>query len=568
MPEFEPDEVGQYVRRYDVITEKGSDDDKRIIADVLEWMEGPVHTIHLSKQKNDKEESDKRTSELLRAGMALEKGDKVAAIDTVKEISHASLAEKLVSVWTDLKNATQDLLSGHRPKTAVTTIGLIAAGTALGAVLGTLVFPLIGTAIGGTVGAAITTGVAAAGGSLGLAIIGAFTGSWLSNKIARKFFKEEHRSKLAKRSTQTLEKDYGISPKIANLIYWYLYNREKTILSPLCKRYYKMLRVGITQGNPIVIEETTRFFCRELELLNLEMDPENPDPKLNQEIEAVLMVLQHLEKSPGISKDNRNKIQKTIQEYLDYQAPTEKAHQRLKTSRYQKSELLPQEASLSPEVSDISPHEHAKPQKAKAVTFSVESTQKSPIKPKQGLRCESQDALPKVSLKSVKNKFIQSLHKPDYGIKNVEVIDKNAFKAETINYRYKIIKQDGERLPDIFYREKIREENQQTTEIMVDKGQLTPSNQALILQILVEHAKAYYECTQNQDLTVVAKNDDEFAIQLMAAALRAGLKPTLDKDEYPENTPERENVMKKAYELAALAPKAPRRVGFVMEPRW
>ena len=210
-PIFDNKKLGKYPRRYDHLTEEsGSPDDKAIVADLLQWMSVDAKgAVPLSQ-----DEKKKDIIEMVEAGVKLAGLDKVTAVSQLQESSiHSHLQTGLKKIFYDLYYGAKDLLSKRRVKTTLAVIGGIGVGVAIGAVLGTLVFPGIGTAIGGSFGALISGGVATLGGGIGFGILGGVAGSWLGNKISKRFFKEERHYELSKRITSKVKSQYGISGK-------------------------------------------------------------------------------------------------------------------------------------------------------------------------------------------------------------------------------------------------------------------------------------------------------------------------------------------------------------------
>lgn len=103
-------------------------------------------------------------------------------------------------------------------------------------------------------------------------------------------------------------------------------------------------------------------------------------------------------------------------------------------------------------------------------------------------------------------------------------------------------------------------------ELSVDLSKSKLDENALS-ETLVNRARMIYKKTKNPEITVYADGDDKMAVQLMAAALKADLKPTLDEKEYPKHTHEekarRNLIIEKAYKLAGQEPpQEKKKVGF------
>ncbi|HRE30637.1 MAG TPA: hypothetical protein PLD88_01555, partial [Candidatus Berkiella sp.] len=251
-PKFDYKNLGKYPRRYDVLSEDtGKKEDKEVIADVLEWMHEPVEGA-IDKGNGSK----KDVMEMVDAGLSLTQLNKVSAISTMQNsASHGHVKRGVSKLFYDLYYGAKDLLSRRRVKTTLTTVAGIGIGVAIGVVLGTIVFPGIGSAIGGAIGGAIVGTTAALGGGIGLGILGGVAGSWFGKKISSKLFKEEKHYELSKKLTSKIKKRYGISGKTLLMMNGYLYNRQHNVKSPLCQRYYRMLRKnGIQKGDNVAIE--------------------------------------------------------------------------------------------------------------------------------------------------------------------------------------------------------------------------------------------------------------------------------------------------------------------------
>ncbi|MCS5710471.1 hypothetical protein [Candidatus Berkiella aquae] len=518
-PKFNYKKLGKYPRRYDVLSEDSDkEEDKEVIADVLEWMNEPVaDAIDNGKKRKD-------VMEMVDAGVALSQLNKVSAISTMQNAtSHGHVRRGVSKLFYDLYYGARDLLSKQRVKTTLTTVAGIGAGVAIGVVLGTIVFPGIGSAIGGAIGGAIVGTTAALGGGIGLGILGGVAGSWLGKKISSKLFKEEKHYELSKKLTSKIKKRYGISGKTLLMMNDYLYNRQHNVKSPLCQRYYRMLRKnGIQKGDNVAIEKMAHYFNHELKLLALELDADPDNEALQEDKKAVLYIMRHLVKAEGIPAKTREKIQQTLNEIS-------------------KKKELPSARMVQDE-----------PEPEKTVKrLSV-----------------VQEPLKKEPRAQLNKRFVDNLRKANLGIKEVE---EEHHRPESMNhsyYQYHIKRHNKPDLPDILFREVKISPNHYSAEVMVDKTQLDEENKEAVSAVLVAQARALYESTGNKHLKIIADKDDDFAIRLMAAALVADMIPDLDEREYPLDTPEqkakREQIMEKAYAIAGLEPpyKAKTRVGF------
>jgi hypothetical protein len=292
----------------------------------LEWLQADV-----PERERVLDSRKARLRELIQAGSELNQADKIAAIRDLKNSSFRSgLVDNAIELVTDVYYAARDILSNRKVKTSLAIVGGMGLCAGIGAVLGTLVFPVLGTAIGGAVGAAIAGGVAAVGGPIGLGIIGAVAGSWLGKKFSNYFFSSEKRFELSRKTTDEIKRqsglpskklfrrvkpNTGISSKTAQLMNGYLYNRRKAINSPLCKKYYKILRKnGLYEADPMLLEKCAHFFCHEIILLQKELKKKPQDAALQKDLEAVWHIVNKLKKAEGFSAGTRLKIAKTIKD--------------------------------------------------------------------------------------------------------------------------------------------------------------------------------------------------------------------------------------------------------------
>lgn len=287
-PLFQAHTLGLYLRPYDDILEKESEANQNRLLEVLAWL----------NQKISEEATDKKSSvtldELQEFIELLEPEEKSGISSIFSAVLGASVIKGLTSVAKDFYYGMRDLLATRKVKTTLLTIGLIVLGAAIGIVLGTLVFPGIGSAAGGAAGATAAV-MTAVGGTAGLSILGAFGGSWLGKKLSGKFFKKEKRFELSKRVTHKIKKQSKVSSEVAQMINGYLYNRAKTIHSPMAKRCYKNLRkVGILKAKAQGMEKIAHFFCQELSLLLQEKTQTGINDKLDDEIKGVVYILENL----------------------------------------------------------------------------------------------------------------------------------------------------------------------------------------------------------------------------------------------------------------------------------
>ncbi len=487
---FKAAEIGKYKRSYDELSEE-NEDDAAELAQVLSWLQDDIPKVTVKESK-----AQYPLRDLATAGLKLGQKNKFQALQALNASPYQGhLFEKAFSVVKDLVYGARDLFSGKRVKTTLAIGGGIAAGAAIGAVLGTFVFPGIGSAIGGAVGTAIASGVALAGGTVGLSIIGAFVGSWFGKKFSKKAFKHEKHFEVSKRITDKIKKRIGVDSKTTQMINGYLYNRSKTVESAACQKYYKMLlKHGINEANPFVMEQISRFFCKELVLLDHEKKTNGSSTGLEKDRQAVIHILNQLKVAKGLSTQSREKIKETMD---------------------------------------------------------ASKVKKSKSSPKQGLEYTSDVEIFPEDIVNAKEKFM--LHLQEIGIKNVELINSKP-KKNSITYRYQIVTQDNLQLPDVVFKGKKDKDNHYHASVLVDGNELNIQNQDKVVQVIVAQAKAYQEKTGKSDITILSGRDDDLAVKIMAAVLKSGLKPSLDSQEYPSDSVAEKNRIKMILERAnALA---------------
>ncbi len=497
---FDADAIGKYKRSYDDLSE--DDDDNAAtqkIAQNLEWLKEKV-----PEREPVEKGAKNRLQDLLAAGLELEKANDVSAIAALKNASHkGTIIDKAVDLLKDLYYGARDILSGRRVKTSLTIAGGIALGVGIGIVLGTIVFPGIGSAIGGAVGAALTGAVAAIGGTVGLAVLGGFVGSLFGKKISNKAFKQEKRFEVSHRITRKIKQRVGISSKTVQAINGYLYNRAKSVKSPILKKQYKALRrLGIMEADPTAMEKIAHFFCQELAILEKEMQGNNASTELRKEIEAVVYILKKLNKAEHLSIESKAKIMKSFDNF-------KKSHHSLPS--IQQGLELDSEKEISPEV-----------------------------------------------LANSKDRFMA--HIPDLEIESIRATDKRSNKG-TISYRYDITTKDGQALPTVVFKGRKEDEAHYQTMVTVNADKINRNNQSQLTKVFVAQAKAHYENTGNTEVIILAAGNDELAVQLAAAVLNIGLKPLLHNSEYPPDNPSaqarKKDIMSKAQALAKELPKTP-----------
>lgn len=527
--------LGKHPRRTDQITEESDDDgDKAIIADLLQWMQ--VDAKGATPLKKDKDEKD--VVEMIEAGLTLSGLDKVSAISSLQSSPIKShIKTGLTGLLYDIYYGAKDLLSKQRVKTTLTILAGIGIGVAIGAVLGTIVFPGIGTAAGGAIGGLITSGLAAVGGAVGLSIIGGVIGSWLGNRVSKKLFKEERHYELSKRVTSKIKSDFGIQHKTTHRMSAYLYNRRMAVKSPLCQRYYRMLRKNaIKQADPIAFEKLGYYFCNELKLLDLELQADPSNVALLEDRRVVLLILRDLKGS--------KKLPTVMTKYIE---------QTLKTRQEEKRA----DSVVPPARMEVNSRNRAATAPAAVA---------SPILPSSKV---------KSGMEQVNQRFVNNLREAkQLGKLDIKAVDAEQHRPDSKNhsyYLYHISRPNKPDLPDIMYREVKINANQYSAEVLVDKSKLDEENENDVSEVLVAQAKAIYQSSGNRHLKVIADKDDVLAVRLMAAALKADMIPELDEREYPLDTPQatdkRKVMLEQAYALAGIQqpvePKA--RVGFRVE---
>lgn len=505
-PIFDNKKLGKYPRRYDLRTEESErEDDKAIIADMLQWMEVKTDGgVDLGQAKDRKD-----IMEMMDVGIALGSADKISAISRLQNSPIKShLHTGANKIFYDIYYGAKDLLSKRKVKSTLTVLAGVGIGVAIGAVLGTVVFPGIGSAIGGAVGGFIAGGVAAVGGGIGLGIIGGVVGSWLGNKIANKVFKDEKHYELSKRITSKVKGQYGISGRTQQMMNAYLYNRLQAVKSPLCKRYYRMLRKnGIKKGDGIAIEKLAHYFCQELSLLNLELKEDQNNESLLEDKRAVLHILRQLKNAEGIPYSTRKRVENALDD-------------------------LSKKPDLPP---------------ARMVVDNDDS-----------LDAAAQKSAIHEPIGQINQRFVNHLNDAKLGITKIEA---EHHRPESVNhsyYKYHIQRHNKPDLPDITYREVKVNANQYTAEVLVDREQLDDDNKEGVCAVLVANARAIYETSGNKHLKVLSDQDDDLAVRLMAAALVANMEPELDEKEYPLDTPaqreKRDLLMEQAYSVAGITP--------------
>lgn len=529
-PVFEVKKLGQYPRRYDVVSEdSGQENDKMIVADLLRWME--VKGSGVTPHQSQKKEQD--ILEMAEAGIALGGLDKVAAISTLQStVLHGPTRKGVRKLLHNIYYGLKDLSSGKRVKSTATVLTGIAAGAALGAVLGTVIFPGIGTAIGGVLGAV--------GGGIILGVAGGVLGSWIARKIAKKAFADERDYEVSKSKTTPIKKQYGIKHHVVQLMNAYLHNRSQAVQSPLCQHYYTLLRKNaIRKADGVAMQKLAHFFCQELSMLNLELDEESDNQALLEDKRAVLYILRQLKNAEGLPIATRRYIEKTLSEHnANSRAPSPRVSSDFSEPPFERST---RELRV----------DRAEPLNRRSRQSESQS------EPDRTLRQRE-------SITKVNQRFVDNLRQSKLKVKEVQAEHHRPDSVNHSYYRYHVTRHDEPDLPDIIFRETKVSENVYSSEMLVNKAEITQENQEAVSEELVAMAKAF-AAAGNKRLKVVAAKDEELAVRFMAAALVAKCEPYLDEAEFPDKL-KREELEKRAYKVARLEPHDEEvRVGFRLE---
>ncbi len=517
---FRAYKIGAYARTGDEISEDDGRKQMEKIAENLQWMKETIPERLKAKDEPD------QVRRFIEGGLELEFADEIAAFKILKKSSQkTTFISGAVDVIKTVGYGIRDIWGGRRVKTAATVLTGIAIGITVGILIGTLLFPGVGTAVGAAVGGALSAATfTTIGGTIGATILGALAGSWLGKKIASKVFKTEKRFELSKEITDKLEKNFGIDSETARLMNGYLYNRAKAVKSDLSKKSYKILRtLGIYEGNPIAIEKAARFFCHELLALEKETKDDELNPALEQEIDAVLYILQKLKKASGLSLEARLEIDDALKDFDNRQAA--RALSKIDTKDVNQVNELQELLAL----------------KNKKLLFKREPGTDT------GVKTEAKIAYsPEVSEK-IRAQFSDEIRKmPE--IKTMKMSqDSDLEGACTLRYN---LTTDKGALPEITVTQ---------SKMVLDKTQLNSQNTDLSLQVLVLQAKAYCANTGSTEVTVFAAKDNALAIKLMAASINAGLHARLDETEYPDAALVKEIETKAKLLAESLPPQPPLR---------
>lgn len=559
---FRARDIGKYKRSYDEIALKDEDDETQedleeaeILAEVLKWTKertpDPFSSLRKSAAYKD----------LMKAGVDIERLAPGAAMHALRSSPiKEGLIDRAFDLIKDVYYAARDILAGKKVKTALTILAGIAIGAGAGAAIGTLAMPVIGTAGGaifGAISGALATVVPLLGGTIGLTILGAVIGGAVGRFASDKIYKNERRFGLSKRVSLKIKERTGVRSRTAELINGYLYNRTKTAKDPVLKRLYKDLRKeGIHRAEPAVMEKIARFFCHELTLLQREIDPTHEDVELQEEIAAVVHILESLQESNKFSKATRRRIKTTLDAY--------------RVEKPDEVESLRQTVASHPDKTEKSVvHDQrlgAVPKKE--VRFS------QPLPEKRGLSYGNMERLDKTQLNNVHHKFQAVLNQFPYQdkVKEVKIKPQRRDKDNLIEFRCRL---EGDQKVKIIFHQQEVAPSAYTTGVYIEKSNLKEENQQMVSDLLLKGVEVLRSVNmQNaprQILTVDSDGDDNLAIQLMAAALRAKLPVQLSDLEYPPDTQEMQSrrirIEQEARRLANISegrkmrPPRPKRAG-------
>ena len=203
---YPPDQVGTYSRDSDIFNDENA----------LNWLRGN----EINEAQFFVNETTPQSKKRILAKKLL--ADLLKRYKHTEHLTHPnpigiSFVDNVINSVGDLYYAVRDLFTGRRPKTS-TTIGIcILLGAASGALLGTFVLPGLGTAAG-SLGGAIVGAFTSIGGTLGLAALGAAVGSWIGTKLSKLFYKKEKRFQLSYPQAKKIKKNLGLGWKDAEII--------------------------------------------------------------------------------------------------------------------------------------------------------------------------------------------------------------------------------------------------------------------------------------------------------------------------------------------------------------
>jgi hypothetical protein len=147
-------------------------------------------------------------------------------------------------------------------------------------------------------------------------------------------------------------------------------------------------------------------------------------------------------------------------------------------------------------------------------------------------------------------KWIKEVH--------VQKIQEAGKDKHNMSFKYKIKLETNDYLPEIILKQTRINSGSFSLAIEVNSKNIKPIDYERIAQILAMQANAFADKTGGKHMTVQAQKNDALALQMLSRAMGVGLKPELDKSEYPENDGKTEEMIKQAIEIAGIQPKAPR----------
>ena len=538
---YEPAELGQIKRAYDHF-----DDDTypEEIIELLGWYR-PVKANDKNQGKLDKA----KIKVLLDQGFDLEQIAKYKVVKNLKAGSQKGFVlDKLVDIIEDIVYSVWDFVSWRKVKSSLTILGGIGMGALLGGIIGTFVLPGIGTAIGGTIGAGITTGLAAIGGVLGVTILGGFIGSFIGKKASDKLFKFEKRFQPSRRFTRVIKKKFDINTSTIDMMNGYLYNREKAVQSKAMKKYIKKLRKDtIHKAKSESMEQLGYFFLSELELLELESTRQPSNLQLRLEIDAVKHILKKMTYSK-LSDDLKINIKVSLKDYEERQEKKKIVPEdhfpkvRKVVAREQKLDsALKDEQSFGSKIPVPSTSKTATESQPKKQT-ATESIE--PITRSGSMlfsRTSSQTQTDEDLSTALGESIAHSLAARGYQIQSAPNTTAGHYHAD-----YQSRMQDG-KSPFTFSMDYETKADKMVTEIKSSKPESATLEEEI--EEIVQQALLYRKETNDKKVTVLANGDHEFAAQLFAALKREEFSPMLDRNEYPESSPKRREVLKNAEKL-------------------
>jgi len=466
------------------------------------------------------------------------------------------------------RNAVVDLIAGRRPTISGWIIGGIGLGIVAGAlaVVLTVVLPPMGLAAiaagataatvlaaGGTAAGTITIGAVLAGVATG-AVIGGYAGEAIGKKRA----KDEKHYDLPKRCTDRLQTRFPFLD--IDTIYKmraYAYNKSEltgqTIVNKI--RWGSLSKLGDSKKeDQNMMLGVADSFCSELFLLTKELRllkrrspsgrAEIDESALRRDINVVRSILEKIKAGEFGVIENRDidaEIKKALEICQDVEIHEDV--EEIGTSEEPKPIL-----TLSSKPLLSTSHHVGKPLSV------VEKSSISSNVVGIAISHNEKNQFINNQIEKIKNEFLDA-------IKGTYVVMETSKREGlgTLQYRYRIKpKNQKQELPEIWLQHKAStDDNPSLTEVLVDKNAITKDNQSDVYQVLVAQAKAFSQSTTTKDnleVIVMSGGDKTLAIQLMAEALKAGLNPTLDSEEYPSEASRRKIEDAAAKMMADIEP--------------